>query len=231
MSTRFWRLAAPAAASLAAALLLALAAAPGAAEAAGKAPATPTEAVHQANDALRAALKKLSAAQGPAWEKARDEARAAVASLLDFEALAEGTLGKHWSELKQPERTRYVASMRAAMEASYLSRMQGKLSVEEVKVNYLGEEKKAGRPIVKTQFVAGKDVAAIDYVFASDKKLRAVDVLTEGVSLAETYRESIAGLWPKKGFDGVVAAFDKKAKRFEAELEEKRKQAAPAAKQ
>jgi ABC-type transporter MlaC component len=231
MWTRIRRLAAPVAAPLSGALLFLLATAPEGARAAAKAPSTPTEAVQQANDALRVALKKLTAAKGAAWEKARDEARGAVASLLDFEALAEGTLGKHWAELKPPERTRYVAAMRAAMEASYLSRMQGKVSVEEVKVNYLGEEKKAGRPIVKTQFVAGKDVAAIDYVFASDKKLHAVDVLTEGVSLAETYRESIAGLWPKKGFDGVVAAFDKKAKRFEAELEEKRKQAAPAATQ
>jgi ABC-type transporter MlaC component len=223
---RIWRNAP----SLAVGLSLALGlTSPGAARADGKASGA-TEAVKKANDALRVALKKLSAAQGPAWEKAREEARAAVASLLDFEALAEGTLGKRWGELKPPERARYVASMRAAMEASYLSRMQGKLSVEEVKVEYLGEAEKAGKPVVQTRFVAGKDVAAIDYVFDPAKKLRAVDVLTEGVSLAETYRESIAGLWPKKGFEGVVAAFDKKAKRFEADLEEKRKGAAPSGK-
>ena len=40
---------------------------------------------------------------------------------IDFDALAERTLGKRWGELKPAERTRYVAAMRSAMGISSFS--------------------------------------------------------------------------------------------------------------
>ena len=212
---------------LAALVLLAPAARAEAAAKAGPA----TAAVRKANDGLRVSLKKMVAAKGADWEKARGEARAAVASLLDFEALAEGTLGKRWKERSAAEKKRYVEAMRAAMEASYLSRMQGKVTVDEVKVEYLSETEKNGHPIVATRLIAGADSASIDYLMEKTgaKKQRAIDVITEGVSLAEIYREQIDLLWPKKGFEGVVTAFEKKAKRFEADLVARRAEGAGAA--
>jgi phospholipid transport system substrate-binding protein len=181
-----------------------------------------TAAIKSANDSIRLALKKMVAARGtPGWTAARNEARDAVGTLLDFEALAKSTLGAHWDELKAPERTRYVTAMRSAMEANYLTRMQGKVALDEVKVDYLGEEPKGTSTLVHTHFGYGTDGAKLDFVMAAEKskKPRAIDVITEEVSLAETYQEQIAQLWPKKGIDGVTAAFEKKAKRLEADLE------------
>ncbi len=181
-----------------------------------------TAAIKSANDSIRVALKKMVAARGTAgWATARNEARDAVGTLLDFEALAKSTLGAHWDELKAPERTRYVSAIRSAMEANYLTRMQGKVSLDEVKVDYLGEEPKGSSTLVHTHFGYGSDGAKLDFVMAAEKnkKPRAIDVITEEVSLAETYQEQIAQLWPKKGIDGVTAAFEKKAKRLEADLE------------
>lgn len=209
-------------------------------------PAGPaTKAVQKATEHLRDTIKKLADAKELDWQKAREEARKAVASLLDFEGLAEGTLGNHWAEVSKVKahRERYVAAMRSAMEASYLSRMQGKAeaasdkakettsaekkkAVDEVKIDYLGETTKDGKPVVHTTVHAGKESVSIAYVMAPagpKKELKAVDLITEEISLAETYREQIGNLWPKKKFEGVVAAFEKKAKRFEAELEAKRK--------
>ena len=210
-------------------------------------PAGPaTAAVKKASDHLRDTIKKLAEAKDVDWQKARDEARRAVSSLLDFEALAEGTLGLKWAEVSKvkADKERYVKAMQSAMEASYLSRMQGKAeaatdkvketsaadkkkAVDEVKIAYLGETtSKDGKPVVHTTVTAGKDSVSIAYVMArvgKAKEWKAVDLITEDISLAETYREQITSLWPKKKFEGVVAAFEKKAKRFEAELEEKRK--------
>ena len=205
-----------------------------------------TAAVKKASDHLRDTVKKLAEAKDVDWQKAREEARKAVASLLDFEALAEGTLGSKWAEVSKVKehKERYVKAMQAAMEASYLSRMQGsanaatdkvketstadkKKAVDDVKIDYLGETtSKDGKPVVHTKVTAGKDTVSIAYVMAKvgkEKAWKAVDLITEEISLAETYREQIASLWPKKQFEGVVTAFEKKAKRFEAELEEKRK--------
>jgi phospholipid transport system substrate-binding protein len=208
-------------------------------------PAGPaTAAVKAASERLRKTIHKLAEAKEVDWKRAREEARSAVASLLDFDALAEGTLGTHWAEVKKvpADRKRYVDAMRSAMEASYLSKMQGKAepaegkvketsadekrkAIDDVKIDYLGESKdQAGHDVVHTTVNAGKDKVSIGYAMAKvGKEWKAVDLLTEDISLAETYRDQINTLWPKKHFDGVVAAFEKKAKRFEQELEERRK--------
>ena len=179
-----------------------------------------TAAIKASNDSIREALKKMVAARGtPGWAKARTEAREAVGGLLDFDALAKSTLGTHWDESKPAERTRYVDAMRSAMEANYLTRMQGKVAVDDVKVDYLGEEARGSDTLVHTHFSYGTDGAKLDFLVAKGKKMRAIDVITEDVSLADTYREQISNLWAKKGIAGIAEAFEKKAKRLEGDLE------------
>jgi phospholipid transport system substrate-binding protein len=190
------------------------------AQAAG-APGSATAAVDAANEKLRMALDGYFKAEGAGREKARDTARAAVSTLLDFDSLAQGTLGKRWDELKPADRQRYTDALRGAMEASYLARMQSGKNVDvgAVKSTYSGEEKQGDRTVVKSTLKTGKDAAKVDYVLVKGKKgWRAVDVITEGVSLVETYRDQITRLWPKKGLDGVVAAFDKQRKRLEDKM-------------
>jgi len=134
--------------------------------------------------------------------------------------MAKSTLGKHWDEVKPAQRTAYVEAMRSAIEASYLVRMQGKVAVDDVKVDYLGEEPRGADTVVHTHFLYGTDSAKLDFVMqGAGKKERAVDVITEDVSLAETYREQIVSLWKKEGIDGVTAKFEKKATKLEKDLE------------
>jgi ABC-type transporter MlaC component len=51
------------------------------------------------------------------------------------------------------------------------------------------------------------------------KGWRAVDVITEDVSLADTYREQVAKIMAKKNFAAVIEALEKKRKILEAEQE------------
>ncbi|MGZ6142691.1 MAG: MlaC/ttg2D family ABC transporter substrate-binding protein [Myxococcales bacterium] len=182
--------------------------------------ATAAAAVKSAQDHVRKDLNAWYKAEGPARQKAREQARSAVGQLIDFDALAKATLGKKWDDLSAKDRARYTESLRGAMEANYLSKMrQGKSEdVDKVKSEVLGEEKQGDHTLVKTKVTSGEDTAAIDYVMERDKKgWVAVDVLTEGVSLAETYREQVTKLIAKKNFEAVIAALDKKRKALEAE--------------
>jgi phospholipid transport system substrate-binding protein len=181
---------------------------------------SPAQAVRAANDRVRTALKKYLEAQGSARNKARTQARAAVGELIDFDALARATLGDKWKSVSPKDRARYTEALRGAMEANYLYRMrQGKnTDVDKLKTEVLGEEKQGDRTLVKTRVRSDHDTAEIDYVMERGKKgWAAIDVITEGVSLAETYREQVAKLWPKKGLDGVISALEKKRKALEAE--------------
>jgi phospholipid transport system substrate-binding protein len=177
-------------------------------------------AVQKVQERVRSDLNAWFKAEGPARQKAREKARTAVGELIDFDALAKATLGKKWADLSPKDRTRYTESLRGAMEANYLAKMrQGKSQdVDKVKSQVLGEEKQGENTLVKTKVTSGEDSAAIDYVMAREKSgWRAVDVLTEGVSLAETYRDQVSRLMAKKNFEAVISALDKKRKALEAE--------------
>jgi ABC-type transporter MlaC component len=185
-------------------------------------PGSARAAVQKTTEQVRAAMDRYVKAQGPSRAKARDEARAAVGQLIDFDALARSTLGRKWDDLKPAERKRYVDALRGAMEANYLVKM-GQAKPEDVvrvKTDIVAEEKQGERTLVKTTVKSGQDSAAIDYVMEkAPKGWRAVDVITEGVSLAETYREQVGKLLPKKGIDGVISALEKKRKALESEID------------
>lgn len=179
-------------------------------------------AVQDAQERVRKDLNAWFKAQGPSRTRAREQARAAVGELIDFDALAQATLGKKWEGLSAKDRARYTSALRGAMEANYLSKMrEGRTSdVDRVRSEVLSEEKDGERTLVKTRVSSEKDSAAIDYVMERGKKgWRAVDVLTEGVSLVETYRDQVSRLLAKKNFDAVVAALEKKRKALEAQEE------------
>jgi phospholipid transport system substrate-binding protein len=177
-------------------------------------------AVQTVQDRVRKDLNAWFKAEGPARTKAKAQARSAVGELIDFDALARATLGKKWDGLSPKDRARYTDALRGAMEANYLSKMrQGKSSdVDKVKSEVLSEEPQGDRRLVKTRVSSGQDTASIDYVMEKEKKgWRAVDVLTEGVSLAETYRDQVSRLMAKKNFEAVITALEKKRKALEAE--------------
>jgi phospholipid transport system substrate-binding protein len=186
-------------------------------------------AVQAAQERVRKDLNAWFKAEGPARAKAKERARRAVGELIDFDALARSTLGEKWNGLSAKDRARYTGALRGAMEANYLAKMrQGKTAdVDKIKSEVISEEKEGNRVLVKTQVTAGEDTAAIDYLMERRKNgWRAVDVITEGVSLADTYREQVSRLMAKKNFDAVVAALEKKRKALEAE-EDKPAPAAP----
>jgi phospholipid transport system substrate-binding protein len=176
-----------------------------------------TAAVKASNEKLRASLRAFYKSKGPAREKARAQARAAVGALLDFNAFAKATLGKRWETLSPADRARYTNAMKGAMEANYLAKMQsGNVDVGQVRSEIVGEEPMGEYTLVKTIIHSGSDTASVDYVMApGPNRPRAVDVITEGVSLVETYRDQINTLYPKKGLNGVIEAFDRVRKRAE----------------
>jgi ABC-type transporter MlaC component len=183
-------------------------------------PGSASAAVNSTQEKVRSSLNTWFKAQGAARNRAREQARNAVGELIDFDALARSTLGKRWDEFKPAERARYTAALKGAMEANYLSKMrQGKSSdVDRIQSEVSGEEQRDGKTIVHTKVRSGEDTAAIDYVMEKRARgWRAVDVITEGVSLADTYREQVGRLLQKKTLNDVIATLDRKRKALEAD--------------
>ena len=185
-------------------------------------PGSASAAVHATQEKVRTSLNAWFKSEGASRTRAREQARKAVAELIDFEALSRATLGNRWDGFKPAERTRYTAALKGAMEANYLAKMrQGKSSdVDRIQSEITSEEQQGANTVVHTKVRSGQDTAAIDYVMEKrGRGWRAVDVITEGVSLAETYREQVAKLLQKKTLNDVIATLDKKRKALEAEQE------------
>jgi len=183
-------------------------------------PGSASAAVQNTQEKVRTSLNAWFDAKGAAKVRAREQAKKQVGELIDFDALAQATLGNRWEQFKPAERAKYTASLRGAMEANYLSKMrQGKSSdVSRIKTQILGEEQQQGQTVVHTKVTSGEDTVAIDYVMEKRPKgWRATDVITEGVSLADTYREQVGRLLQKKTLNDVIAALDKKRKSLEAD--------------
>ena len=183
-------------------------------------PGSASATVQTTQEKVRSALNTWFKSQGAARTRAKEQARKIVGDLIDFEALAKATLGNKWEEIKPADRNRYTAALKGAMEANYLAKMrQGKTTdAERIKVDILGEEPQGNATLVRTKVQSGEDSAAIDYLMEKRSKgWRAVDVITEGVSLADTYREQVAKILAKKSLNDVIAALDKKRKALEAE--------------
>jgi phospholipid transport system substrate-binding protein len=188
-------------------------------------------AVNAANERVRAALDRyFKAPPGPAKEKARAEARDTVGALLDFQAIAQATMGKHWAQLTAEQRVRYTNALRGAMEANYLSKMQqGEVDVSKVRHEVLGDSRQGDKTLVKTRVITGKDSAEVDYLMERGKKgWKAVDVITEAVSLVDTYREQVNKLLPKRGVNGVIDALERARKRLEEQQDKPAASAQPA---
>jgi len=197
-------------------------------------PGSASEAVQKTQEKVRASLNAWFKSQGQARARAREQARKGVTELIDFDALAKSTLGKKWDEISAKDRARYTAALRGAMEANYLVKMrQGKSGdVERIRIEIHGEEPQEGRTIVHTRVHSGEDTASIDYLMVKGPKgWHAVDVITEGVSLVETYREQVAKLLQKKTLNDVIATLERKRKQLEAELDKPVQQAGAAADQ
>ena len=185
-------------------------------------PGSASAAVQHTQERVRTAMNTWFKSEGAARTKAREQARTAVGDLIDFDALAKSTLGAKWGSTKPADRTRYTNALKGAMEANYLAKMRrGKTEdVDRLKVDVLGEEQSAQGTVVHTKVQSGEDTAAIDYVMEKRPKgWKAVDVITEGVSLADTYRDQVAKLLQKKTLDDVIAALDKKRKTLEADAD------------
>ncbi|MDF1562646.1 MAG: ABC transporter substrate-binding protein [Deltaproteobacteria bacterium] len=201
------------------ALIPLLLAAPALAETAKKAPGkkgtAATAALKGGQKRIDAALEKMTG-EGADHGAAEDQLRAAVNGFIDFKELARRALGSHWEERSEEERTRFQDTMQALVEAAYLARVSER---GDYTVAYLGEDAlEQGEVKVRTELRANKGSIKIDYeLYRREGKWLVYDVITDDLSLLESYRSQFNQLIKKKGFEGLLSTLERKRK----ELEEK----------
>ncbi|MCE9671100.1 ABC transporter substrate-binding protein [Myxococcus stipitatus] len=140
-----------------------------------------------------------------------------VEKFVDFEELAKRALGdKTWASLTPAQRKDFSQTMTGLLRASYAQKAIGQAQAD---VKYGKESIEGNEATVTTTLTLRKDQIPVDYRLYKAPKgdWRIYDVVTDEVSLVDTYKGQFQKLLGTKGFDGLLTTL--KAKRAQLEKE------------
>ncbi|NTX13969.1 ABC transporter substrate-binding protein [Myxococcus sp. CA056] len=141
-----------------------------------------------------------------------------VEKFVDFQELAKRALGdKTWATLTPTQRKDFSETMTGLLRASYAQKAIGQAQAE---VKYGKESIEGTEATVNTTLTLKKDQIPVDYrLYKPNAKSdwRIYDVVTDEVSLVDTYKGQFQKLLSTKGFDGLLSTLKTKRAQLEKE--------------
>jgi len=127
-------------------------------------------------------------------------------TILDYDALAQGSLEGQWSERTDAERREFQDTLKKLVQRAYRKNLDRTASYD---VQFDGETKAAENTIVRTtaksRTNAREEPISIDYVVhRSGSAWRIKDIVTEGSSLVKNYRQQFTRIIKKDGFPELL---------------------------
>lgn len=135
--------------------------------------------------------------------------------MLDYQALAEASLGSEWAARTDAEKAEFSELLKQLVRKSYEKNLKKTLGFN---VEYLAETPKGSTMVVKTRAVSKTDAreepVEVAYVMAEKNGTwRVQDIITEDVSLVSSYRSQFTKIVKKDGFPKLIQKMkDKLAK-------------------
>lgn len=138
----------------------------------------------------------------------------ALQSTLDYDLLAQRTLSIHWATLSEKQQTDFIAALRGLLETSYVTKLGNKtVDPGSYSVQFIDERERRGRFTVETVVKVEKDTHNVDLRLQhTDGIWKIYDVVTDDVSLEESYAESFDEIIRTKGFNELMKRIQNKTK-------------------
>ncbi|MBN8468249.1 ABC transporter substrate-binding protein [Corallococcus exiguus] len=174
------------------------------------APVSPLNVVKNGN----AAVQKAANAPGASVQSLAT----VVESFVDFEELAKRALGeKAWAGLTAAQRKDFTETMTGLLRASYAQKAIGQAKAD---VKYGKESVQGTEATVDTELTVKTDQVPVNYrLYKASPKAdwRIYDVITDEVSLVDTYSGQFKKILSTKGFDGLLTTLKSKRAQLEKE--------------
>ena len=160
----------------------------------------------------RATLEKATTevrtivAEKAAIDTKQKKMRAITARLVNFDTIAEQTLGAEWAKMTPKQRKEFATTLQQLVEASYLNKVSEASTVD---ITYTGAE---GSTVDATAKAQGSDVHLKFTV--TDAQIRDVEI--DDVSLVRNYRSQFAKVIAKSGVKELQAKIQKKVNELRA---------------
>jgi phospholipid transport system substrate-binding protein len=156
-------------------------------------------------------VQKVASAKGATAEQLSKT----VDRFVDFGELSRRALGDTWNKLTPAQRKDFSSTMEGLLRASYAQKALGQGKTQ---VQYGEESIQGNEATVATTVSVNRDKFPVEYkLYRADEKgeWRIYDIVTDDVSLLETYQGQFRKLLSDKGFEGLLATL--KAKRAQLE--------------
>lgn len=159
----------------------------------------PTARVKDAVNRVITILKDKELGQGERW----DQIGNVIDESFDFRSMSQSVLATNWKKATPEERARFVEFFSQYLEETYKDKIQ---AYTNQRVEYNDEVIRGKRAVVETVIITDNTVIPVNYKLKdNDGSWYAYDVVIEGVSLVNNYRNTFAAIVKNDGMDGLLS--------------------------
>ncbi|MBN98272.1 MAG: hypothetical protein CME16_03345 [Gemmatimonadetes bacterium] len=146
--------------------------------------------------------------------KERHQLKEHINSAFDFAELGKLALGAHWESRNAEEKALFLATFASIVgEQNFTSFVD--CYNEKIKVNFLDEEVKENKALVRAEVPARNDTVDIVYLMHRRQgKWRVYDLVIDDASTATGYRKRYARFLAKKSFQQLLARLGEQRQRL-----------------
>lgn len=177
------------------------------------APSTgPTAVIKTGTDRMLQILDESRKEGSPTLKQRREEIFSILDKYFNFVEMARRSLGRPWKDQTPEKREEFVRLFKQLLFNTYVDRVEGYTGSQE-KILYSGEKIQGDYAMVQTKIAGYKasDVA-VDYRMRIDgADWKVYDVIVEGVSFIDNYREQFNAILANESFDGLLNKLREKA--------------------
>ncbi len=150
-------------------------------------------------------IQTTPALEGPEHRKERaTQIRKLIADNFASSEMARESLGDYWDKLSGAQRQQYQEVFTGLFQDSYTRMVLNFLGRE--KVEYPGESHDGKNTKVQTVIMRTNEHIPVDYVLEQKgQKWMIRDVFIDGVSIVDTYRNSLGTFIRAKGYDALMS--------------------------
>lgn len=159
-------------------------------------------------------LKDKSLDREAGWQKISE----VIDDGFDFRSMSQSVLATNWKKASPEERSRFTEFFSQYIEETYRSRIQAYTNEE---IIYKDEVIRGDRAVVETIIKSDTVEIPINYKLKlNEGEWFAYDVIVEGVSLVNNYRNTFAVIVKNEGMDGLLSDIQRRIDRYKAAQEE-----------
>lgn len=173
-----------------------------------------TDQIRETVDAVIAVLNNKELKKPDRKQERRKKIRDIVNKRFDFEEMAKRALGQAWAKRTPEERKAFVALFSDLLQNTYIRKVE---RYERQSVAYTEERVDGQYAVVRTKVSTEKEVdIPVEYrIFKEKDKWEAYDIIIEGVSLVNNYRNQFNSLLRSGSFDDLLKKLREKINKDE----------------